>query len=615
MCGIIGYIGKKKSLPLIIDGLRRMEYRGYDSAGVATIEKGTISCTKQAGRLAELEKLVQEDAHAGTVGIGHTRWATHGEPNQTNAHPHWCEDRSIAIAHNGIIENHATLRKELEKDGYTFITDTDSEILAHLLDHFTKQGASLEEAVKQALTRVTGTYGLLALSTKEPDKIVAARFGSPVILGIVKKGEYIIASDVAAIVNHTRDVIYVEEGEVVSISPEGYSISSQTHGAAVERPTQQVEWDIEQIEKGGYEHFMLKEIFEQPESITNTMRGRVIADEGMIKLGGVRDIGDKLGHIKKIVIVGGGTSYHAGLLGEYWFEKIAGIPTEVELASEFRYRAYPADNPEEIAVIFVSQSGETADSIAALREAKRRGFLTIGIVNVVGSTIARETHAGVYNHAGPEIAVASTKAFTSQLIVILMLAVMLGRKNTLDPAFARSITETLVKLPGVISKILEQAPEIQKLAKKYASAGHMLFIGRKHSYPVALEGALKLKEVSYIHAEGYAAGELKHGPIALIEDSVPTVVVMPHDDVYEKTLSNMEEIKARSGKIIVVTDDKPNGPEAKKADDTITLPYVAEILSPLTTTIPLQLLSYYVAVERGVDVDKPRNLAKSVTVE
>lgn len=615
MCGIIGYLGQKQALPILLDGLHRMEYRGYDSTGIATVENDqTIHVTKQPGKLNEFENALQPDHHKGSTGIAHIRWATHGTPNQTNAHPHTDCTNKIAIVHNGIIENHNTLRNELKKNNHTIVTDTDSELIAHLIEEAYQKTETLEESVGNAIKKISGTFGLVVLSRKEPDKIVGARLGSPLILGIVKQGEYIIASDVSAIIKHTRDVIYLEEDEIVTITPEGYSIKSHDHGN-VAHPIHHVEWEIDQIEKNGYDHFMLKEIFEQPESLTNTMRGRVIADEGLAKLGGLNEIENKIKNIKRIIIVGMGTARYAGLLGEYWMEKIAGIPTEVELASEFRYRSFPVEKKEDIAILFISQSGETADSIAALREAKRRGFLTIGIINVVGSTIARETDAGIYNHAGPEIAVASTKAFTSQLVVLILIAIAIGRKHNLDPAFARSITEALLSIPDHIRSILAQSDAIKSIAKKYCRVEHMLFIGRKHSFPIALEGALKIKEVSYIHAEGYSAGELKHGPIALIDDSIPTIVVIPHDDVYEKTLSNLQEIRARNGKIIVITDNEQDEHLKGYADDIIEVPYIAEILSPLLTIIPLQLFAYYVAIERGLDVDKPRNLAKSVTVE
>lgn len=610
MCGIIGYIGPKKALPIVMDGLKRMEYRGYDSSGVATIEIQGPTLVKKEGHLYELENILYPEQHQGTLGIGHIRWATHGVPNTVNAHPHHDCSKTIFIAHNGIIENHASLRQQLREHGHAIASDTDSELIAHIIESYVSQGESLEQSVKQTLPLLRGTYGLVIISASER-KLIAARFGSPVILGIIGDGEYVVASDVSAIINHTRDVIYLEEGEMVTITPAGYRITSADQNV-IERTTQRIDWTPGQIEKQGYETFMLKEIHEQPECIENATRGRTLLDEGMAKLGGVEQVANTLKTVNNIMIVGCGTAWHAGLIAEYWLEELTGIPTGVEYASEYRYRA--PTTLGNTAALFISQSGETADTLAALREAKRRNYLTLGIVNVVGSTIARETDAGMYNHAGPEIAVASTKAFISQLTLLMLFAISVGRKRQLPPRLGKQILTALTKIPGQINEILKDEQNIFNIAKKYAAAKNMMFIGRQQSFPVALEGALKLKEISYIHAEGYAAGELKHGPIALIEPDVPTVAVIPHDAVFEKTLSNIQEIKARKGKVIAVTDQEDEHLR-KTADDMIVVPKTLDILSPLLTVVPLQLFAYAIARERGLNVDKPRNLAKSVTVE
>ncbi len=611
MCGIIGYIGKRKTLPILMEGLRRMEYRGYDSAGIATIEQKSLAITKQAGNISTLEEVLEKENHAGTIGIGHIRWATHGIPNQINAHPHIDCTGTIAVVHNGIIENHDTLRKELRARGHAIVSETDTELIAHLIEEEIRTKKPIKEAVADALSHVEGTYGVAVLSASHPTTLVCARFGSPLILGIVRPGEYIIASDASAIISHTKEVIYLEENDIATLEESHYSIENQRR--AINRKRHTIEWELEHIQKQNFPHFMLKEIYEQPESVRNATRGRVLADEGLVKLGGLEEAASQISRIERLVIIGCGSAWHAGLVGEYWIEALAGIPTEVEHASEFRYRSFPT-NHARTACIVISQSGETADTIAALREAKRRGMLTIGIVNTVGSTIARETDVGMYNHAGPEIAVASTKAFLSQLVMLLLTSVALGRRTILSPSDSKDILQELLAIPEHINTILNQKEHIFSIAEKYTSAKHALYIGRLASYPIACEGALKLKEISYIHAEGYAAGEMKHGPIALVDPDMPTIAVAPKDSVFEKTLSNIQEIKARGGPVILVTDTDDEHAHAT-ADDIIRIPAVHSLLTPLLSVIPLQMLAYRIAVVRGYNVDKPRNLAKSVTVE
>lgn len=614
MCGIIGYLGNKQALPIILEGLKRMEYRGYDSAGVVLVNKKTLTIIKKSGKLDNLINALKTAEAIATSGLGHIRWATHGEPSDINAHPHADCRNNLAIVHNGIIENYQELKSFLEKSGHNFVSATDSEVLAHLIEeYYSFEGGnnSLEEAVRLALGRVRGAYGLAAVSKNEPDKIVAARLGSPVVLGIIAPGEYIIASDVTAILPFTKEVIYLDDGEIAIITPAGYEIT-ELSGDRRHHKTQTVDWQIAEAEKGGFAHFMLKEIMEQPETIRATLRGRAFSATGEIKLGGLIDVMDKIKNISRLYIVACGTAHYAGRIGSYVIESLSGLPVEVEYASEFRYRDQPF--AENSAVLAISQSGETADTLAAIRLAKKNGLLTLGIVNAVGSSIARETQAGVYNHIGPEIAVASTKAFTSQLVILMMLAVLLGRQRRLSQNQAKEIITELLALPDKIVKILDQRKLIEKIASEYQDSRNFIFIGRKLNYPIALEGALKMKEISYVHAEGYPAGELKHGPLALIDETWPVVVIAPQDSVYEKTLSNLMEVKARRGKIIALATAGDTN-IGQLADWVIELPKTMEVLSPVLTAVPLQLLAYYMAIAKNLDVDKPRNLAKSVTVE
>lgn len=607
MCGIVGYIGNKQALPILIDGLKRLEYRGYDSAGVSVFGK-VASCAKLAGRIADLENKIKNTNLSGNLGIGHTRWATHGKPITKNAHPHWDCKKETFVVHNGIIENYKVLKEKLEKEGHKFSSKTDTEALSHLIEKF--YNGNLEEAVRRTLKLVKGTYGIAVISKNDPNKIVIARSSSPLLVGI-GDNEYIIASDASAVISHTKNVVYLNDGEIGVITPNDFQILTLDR-RSVKKEIQELEWDIEEAEKGGLDHFMLKEILEQPETIENAIRGRLIIKEGLAKLGGLEDVEKKLRNIKKIIIIACGTSYHAGLVGEYMLEEYAGIPAEVEYASEFRYRKPAID--KDTALIAISQSGETADTLAAIREAGRKGALTLGIVNVVGSTIARETDAGVYNHAGPEIGVASTKAFVSQLTILALLTLFLGRQRQMSLVMGKRVAEELSQIPCLVKKILARNSEIKKLAKKYYKFNNFLYIGRKYNYPIALEGALKLKEISYIHAEGYGAGEMKHGPIALIDKNFPTVAIVPSDSVHEKMISNIEEIKARGGPIVAIATSGNKNIE-KLVDNVIYIPKTLEMLTPILSVVPMQLLAYHVGVLRGCDVDKPRNLAKSVTVE
>jgi len=609
MCGIVGYVGLQESQPILLEGLRRLEYRGYDSAGVAVLNGDGLKIQKAAGKIGILEELLKKSPTRGTLGIAHTRWATHGEPNTKNAHPHTDCHGKLAVAHNGIIENYSTLKKALENEGHTFTTDTDTEVIAHLIEKF-YQG-NLEKAVAQALRLLTGTYGLAVICSDEPRKIVGARHGSPLVVGICDNDEYILASDVSAVIRHTNQVVYLEDDEMVVLTPEG--MKTTTVGEqSVSKKVETIDWDLEQIEKAGYAHFMLKEIFEQPQSLRNTLRGRLMADEGTARLGGLNMSERELRQIERVVITACGTSWHSGLIGEYLIEELARLPVEVEYASEFRYR-----NPvltKGTVVLAVSQSGETADTLAAMREAKRKGIKVLGVCNVVGSTIARESDGGVYIHAGPEIGVASTKAFTSQVAALALLTLYLGRLGALSPELGGQLTRELSTIPDKMERILANADAIHGIARAYAHHNNFLYLGRGVNFPVALEGALKLKEISYIHAEGYPAAEMKHGPIALIDDNMPVVFICTQDSAYEKVLNNMEEVRARRGKIIAVACE---GDEvvAQKADHVLFVPHALGPLMPLLAVIPLQLLAYYIAVERGCDVDQPRNLAKSVTVE
>jgi glucosamine--fructose-6-phosphate aminotransferase (isomerizing) len=607
MCGIVGYIGDRQATPLLIEGLRRMEYRGYDSAGVAVVD-GTLEVVKAAGKLANLEVELRKHTPKGTLGIGHTRWATHGAPTTPNAHPHTDQSGKIAVIHNGIIENAPTIKKVLLQRGHTFRSETDTEVLAHLIgEHYS---GNLPEAVAVALREVEGAYGLAVVSADAPDVLVAARQGSPLLLG-VGDGEWFVASDASAILAHTRSVVYLDDGEMAVLTREGYSVRD-LHLSAIDKPVNQIEWDLAKVEKGGHEHFMLKEIFEQPETIQNTMRGHLLEEEGTARLDGLNLSDEQLKSFDRIVITACGTSWHSGLIGEYLIEELARIPVEVEYASEFRYRNPVVD--ERTLVIGISQSGETADTLAALREAKQRGARTVGFVNVVGSTIAREVHGGTYLHAGPEVGVASTKAFTSQVVALAMFAIRLARLKHMSVLQGRELIRALVQIPSQVARIIEQAESLRVLADRFSTATNALYLGRGVNFPVALEGALKLKEISYIHAEGYPAAEMKHGPIALIDENMPVVVVAPKDAVYAKILSNVEEVKARGGQVIAIVTEGDTE-IARKADAVFQIPATHDLLTPLLTIIPLQLFSYYVAIKLGRNVDQPRNLAKSVTVE
>jgi len=613
MCGIVGYIGKNNALPILLDGLKRLEYRGYDSAGVAVKTAAGVFSVKAAGKLAELEKKIgitplNPPLSGGQLGIAHTRWATHGQPTEDNAHPHTDCQKKIWLAHNGIIENYQELKSKLEAKGHKFISQTDTEALAHLLEDL--YDGNLTSTLIKALKIIKGAYGLVLYHADEPDKLLAARCGSPLVLGLADD-ETIIASDVSAIIRYTKQVIYLDDNEVAEINGGGLKIYNLKNEEVAKR-TDVIDWNVAESEKGGFPHFMLKEIFEQPASITNSLRGRIVLEEGKAKLGGLEEVERRLREINKIVIVACGTAKHAGLVGEYMFEEYAGVPTEVDYASEFRYRKPVLDN--KTLVIAISQSGETADTLAAVREAKEKGALTLGIVNVVGSTIARETDAGVYNHIGPEISVASTKAFTSQAAILALMAVMLGRQRQLSLVMGQRIVRELAELPDKITEILKSSEAIKTIAEKYYQFKHFAYLGRKYNQPVALEGALKLKEISYIHAEGFPSGEMKHGAIALIDENFPALVIIPADSVYEKNYSNLQEIKARGGQIIAVAT--PGDERIKQAaDEVIYIPKTLEMLTPILASIPLQLFAYHMAVLNGRDVDKPRNLAKSVTVE
>ncbi len=608
MCGIVGYVGPRQAATLLIEGLRRLEYRGYDSSGIAILNGKGLVIVKREGKLAILEKQLQEYTPTGTVGIGHTRWATHGPPNTTNAHPHTDQSGKIAIIHNGIIENAGAIKQVLLQRGHTFKSETDTEVLAHLIGEC-YQG-SLEEAVAQALREVEGAYGIAVISQDEPDVLVAARKGSPLLVG-VGDGEWFVASDASAILAQTRSVVYLDDGEMVVLTREGYHVRDLA-ATRIEKPVSQIEWDLATIERGGYDHFMLKEIFEQGDTVRNTMRGHLLDEEGTARVSGLNLTDDDIKRINRIVITACGTSWHSGLIGEYMLEELARIPVEVEYASEFRYRNPVVD--DRTLVIGISQSGETADTLAAIREAKRRGARTVGIVNVVGSTIAREVDGGIYLHAGPEVGVASTKAFTSQVIALALITLRFGRLRHLSILQGRQIIQGLRALPDQIREILARAPEVKALAEKYWRTNNALYLGRGVNFPVALEGALKLKEISYIHAEGYPAAEMKHGPIALIDANMPVVFIAPRDAVHGKIVSNVEEVRARGGEVIAIKNDGDDQ-IGRLANATFTIPDTLDLLTPILTIIPLQLFSYYVAVLRGCNVDQPRNLAKSVTVE
>jgi len=610
MCGIVGYVGPRPCLPILIEGLKRLEYRGYDSAGVAIQTPEGLRVIKAAGKIRELEARLPKGGVPGTVGIAHTRWATHGEPNDLNAHPHTDTFGRLALVHNGIIENYAVLKAALQAEGRAFTTETDTEVLAQLIEKYRERGLKLEQAVVKALADVEGTYGIAVMCADEPDTIVGARKGSPLVVG-VGEGEYFLASDVAPLVDHTRQVVYLDDGEMAVLTPTGFHTAT-IRAERIDKAVHEVEWDLTQIEKGGFPHFMLKEIFEQPTSVRNSMRGRLDVKEGLARLHGLNLADEELREVQRLIILGCGTSWHAGLVGEYLIEEHARVPVEVEYASEFRYR-----NPvvgEGTSVLVISQSGETADTLAAMREAQRRGSRALGIVNVVGSTIARESDGGVYIHAGPEIGVASTKAFTGQVAVLTLLTLALGRLREMSAEAGIQLARELDAIPGKMERILERSDAIRAIAESYCHHNNFLYLGRGYQFPVALEGALKLKEISYIHAEGYPAAEMKHGPIALIDEHMPVVFLSTRDSAYDKVMSNIMEVRARKGAIVAVATDGDTE-IAHHADHVIYVPQTLSMLQPLLTVIPLQLLAYHIAVLRGCDVDQPRNLAKSVTVE
>ncbi len=607
MCGIVGYVGSKPVLPILLAGLNRLEYRGYDSAGIAVLEEDQLAVYKEVGKLSELREMLSMVELTGTIGIGHTRWATHGEPSRINAHPHVGGNGSLAIVHNGIVENYEQIKRDLIERGHVFQSDTDTEVLAHLIEEYLED--DLAKAVAQAVSRIQGAYGICVISSRDPGKIVAARNGSPLVVGI-GEGEHFIASDVPALAPYTQRVVFLEDGDIVLITPtEIQTVSGRPELAKL---VHQVEWEPQQAEKGKFPHFMLKEIFEEPDTVSRVIKGRLIESEGDAHLGGLNMSPKELLNVDRIVILACGTSWHAGLIGEYMLEEMARIPVEVEYASEFRYRN-PVMRPGDL-VIAVSQSGETKDTVAAVLEAKRRGCRVLGIVNAVGTSLPRLTDGGVYLRAGPEIGVASTKAFVGTLAVFFMLALHMGRQRNTSNAQGRRMVRALRQIPDQMQQVLEKEGEIEALAQFFARAGNALYLGRGVSFPLALEGALKLKEISYIHAEGYPAAEMKHGPIALIDENMPVVVVAPQDSVYEKVVSNIEEIKARHGKVIAVATEG-DAEIANRADHVIYIPETLEALTPLLSVVPLQLLAYHIAVRRGCSVDQPKNLAKSVTVE
>ena len=609
MCGIVGYIGQNEALPILVGGLKKLEYRGYDSSGIAVIDNGEIDVVRASGKISALEDCLKAKTIHGQIGIAHTRWATHGAPTVENAHPHTSFDGRISIVHNGIIENYASLKAKLVSEGIDFKSETDTEVVAHLIARYYK--GDLKAAVLKTLALIEGTFGLAVICKDEPDTLIGARRGSPLILGIGNGSEFFLASDVSAIINHTQKVVYLDDNDIVQIKNGDYSIVNM-NSHEVQREVKDVEFDADAVAKGGFAHFMLKEIFEQPEVLRNTMRGRLLQAEGNAKLAGLDTNIRELRNINRIIITACGTSYYAGMVGEYMIEDLAGVPVEVEYASEFRYRN-PIIKPGTL-VLAISQSGETADTLAALKEAQQKGATALAICNGVGSTIARTSDGGVYLHAGPEIGVASTKAFTSQVTVLAMIALLLGRQRRLSIENGTDIVKSMQDLPALVERTLQLSESIAEIAKQYSTAGNFLYLGRHFNYPVAMEGALKLKEISYIHAEGYPAAEMKHGPIALIDANMPVVVIAPKDSLFDKIISNVREIKARGGRVIAITTDECH-PLDEIADHIIKVPRTLPMLMPIVTCIPLQLLAYHIAVLRGNDVDQPRNLAKSVTVE
>ena len=608
MCGVVGYIGHREALPLLLEGLKRLEYRGYDSAGIALLGGNKIHTIKSVGKIESLEKSLKGQSHKATLGIAHTRWATHGHPTSENAHPHLDCHGKIALVHNGIIENYEYLKAILIEEGHTFSSDTDTEVLVHLIEKYYRR--DLASAVRFALQEVEGTYGIVVCCAEEPDKLLVARDSSPILVG-VGEGEYFVASDVSAVLEHTRKIIYLEDGEVAVVTRNGM-ITTTRESVPVKKKVEEIHWNLEMIEKKGYHHFMHKEIHEQPSSIRNALRGRVDEVNGWPRLGMFFEKQELLNQLKRIVVLACGTSWHAGLVGEYMMEEFARIPVEVEYASEFRYR-----NPilgDGTVAIAISQSGETADTLAAMREAKQRGATTLSIVNVVGSTISREAEGGVYLHAGPEIGVASTKAFTSELVVLYLITLSIARAGGMEKEKAQNMLLEVETLPERVETILQKEEEIVEIARLYKDTSNFLYLGRGYNFPVALEGALKLKEVSYIHAEGYPAAEMKHGPIALISPEMPVVFIATRDRAYGKVLTNIEEVKARGGRIIAIATEGDLTIQ-DKVDHVFFIPHTIDPLVPVLSVVPLQLLAYHIAVMKGCDVDKPRNLAKSVTVE
>ena len=608
MCGIVCYVGQKEAKPILIEGLKRLEYRGYDSAGIAVRNGSDVYLRRSVGKISELERKINGRVISGTCGIAHTRWATHGEPTETNAHPHRDQDENVYVIHNGIIENFYPLKKKLEKEGVRFLSQTDTEVLAHLIAK--NFDGDLSEAVRKTMAQVEGTFGIAVLHKQVPGQVVVARRGSPLVIGVGEDGNF-AASDVSALVRYTNKVIHLQDNELATLFGSDVKISTM-HAKQVQRPTEEVEWSAEDADLNGFPHFMLKEIYEQSETIRNAIRGRLEAGEGISKLGGLVPVWNGLKECRNLVIVACGTSYYAGCVGKYIFEKLTDVDVQVELASEFRYRKL--NFPARTFIIAISQSGETADTLAAIREAKRKGARLLGIVNVVGSSISRETEAGVYNHAGPEIGVASTKIFVSQLIILTLLALLMGRHKRLSLTEGVEIIRAIEALPDKVKKILSQANRIEAIAGKYFGCSNWLYLGRKYNYPIALEGALKLKEISYIHAEGYAAGEMKHGPIALVSPQMPTVAIATDDEMYEKMINNIHEIKSRKGPVIAIATE---GDEKLRdmVDEVIEIPETLDFLTPVLAVVPCQLLAYYCARFLGREIDKPRNLAKSVTVE
>jgi glucosamine--fructose-6-phosphate aminotransferase (isomerizing) len=615
MCGIIGYLGGKEVVPILLNGLRRLEYRGYDSAGVAVVRNGRIERRRSAGKLANLEQAIDAQPLEGAYGVGHTRWATHGRPTEENAHPHQDCTGKVVVVHNGIIENYIDLKRQLQRQGHAFVTETDSEVIAHLIEHETAGTKSLEEAARRALQQMRGLFAFVAISTNDSEKIIAVRNGPPIVVGL-GEGEFFVASDTPAILNHTRDVVFLDDEEMAIVTRRGVEFTNFA-GTPVTKASQRVTWDPIMAEKSGYRHFMLKEIFEQPRAAEETLLGRVSIETGRVFLEEIGITVEDLAAISKVVLIACGTSWHAALVGKFLVERFAGVPVEVDYGSEYRYRDFIVD-PSTLVVV-ITQSGETADTLAALREARKKGARSLSICNVVGSMATRESEGTIYTHAGPEIGVASTKAFTSQLVALNLLALYLGQvRGTLSESVAKEHIGALLQLPKELEQALRASAPVEEIAGRFSTRSDFLYLGRGINYPIALEGALKLKEISYIHAEGYPAGEMKHGPIALIDSQMPVVSIAPNDHVFEKMLGNIQEVKARGGSVIAITTE---GNDTLKSildpahDALITLPRVPEMLSPIAMVLPLQLLAYHVAVRRGCDVDQPRNLAKSVTVE